>query len=61
MLLSQSIRVKRYRIADGAPDAVLIHREVMLTAFGFLKIQCLRGVSLNDDLGFQRMALFPPE
>jgi hypothetical protein len=55
------IGIKRYRIADRTPDAVLIYLEVMLTAFGLLNIQYLRGVSLNDDLGLQRMALFFPE
>jgi hypothetical protein len=32
----------------------------MLTAFGLLNIQYLRGVLLNDDPGLQRMALFSP-
>jgi hypothetical protein len=55
------IRIKGYRIADSTPDAVLIYLEVMLTTFGLLNIQYFPGVSLNDDLGLQRMALFFPE
>jgi hypothetical protein len=54
------IRIKRYRIADGTPDAVLIHLEVMITAFGLMSIQYLRSVSFNDDPGLQRMAFFSP-
>jgi hypothetical protein len=55
------IRIKRYRIADRASDAVLIHLEIMLAALGLLNIQYLPGVPLDDDLGLQRMALFFPE
>jgi hypothetical protein len=55
------ISVKRYRFADAFSSGVFIHLEIMLTAFGLLNIQYLRGVSLNDDLGLQRMALFFPE
>jgi hypothetical protein len=55
------ISVNRYRIANGTPDAVLIHLEVMPAAFGLLYIQYFPGIPLNDDLGLQRMTLFFPE
>jgi hypothetical protein len=55
------IGIKRYRIADGTPNAVLIHLEVMLTAFGLLNIQYLRSVSFNDDRGLQGMTLLFPK
>jgi hypothetical protein len=54
------IRVKRYRIADRTPDAVLIHLEVMLAAFGLLNIQYFPGVSLNYCLCLQRVPFFFP-
>jgi hypothetical protein len=52
------VGIKRYRIADRTPDAVLIHLEVMLAAFCFLYIKYFRGVSFNDYLGLERMTLF---
>jgi hypothetical protein len=54
------ISVKGYRIAEGTPDAVLIHLEAMPAAFGFLYIKYFPGIPLNDDPGLQRMALFFP-
>ena len=55
------VSIKRYRIADGTPDAFLIQLEVMLTAFGFLNVQYFQGVSLQYYRSFQRMAFFSPE
>jgi hypothetical protein len=55
------IGIKGYRIADRTPDAVLIHLEVMFTAFGLLNINDFQTVPLNYYLGLQRMTLFFPE
>jgi hypothetical protein len=55
------VGVKRYRIADRTPDALLIHLEVMLAAFGLLCIQYFQGVSLQYYLRLQRVTLFFPE
>jgi hypothetical protein len=55
------IGVNRYRTADGTPDALLIHREIMLAAFGLLYVQYCSGIPLYDYLRLQRMPLFFPE
>jgi hypothetical protein len=55
------IGIKRYRIADVFSNGIFIHLEVMLSAFGLPYVNDFQTVPLNDDLGFQRMALFFPE
>jgi hypothetical protein len=55
------ISVKGYRCADTFSYGVFIHLEIMFTACSLLYIQYFFGVSLNDDLGLQGMALFFPE
>jgi hypothetical protein len=54
-----TISVKRYRIAQRTPDAVLIHLEVMLAAFGLVCVKYFCGVPLNDGLGLACGAFFP--
>jgi hypothetical protein len=55
------IGVKRNRTTDAFPDGIFIHFEIMLAAFGFLHVDDLQAVPLNDDLRLQRMSLFFPE
>ena len=52
------VSVKRSRTADAFPDGILIHLEIMLIAFGFLYVDDLQAVPLNDDLCLQRVPLF---
>jgi hypothetical protein len=44
------VSIKRNRIADVFPDGIFIHLEIMLAAFGFLHVDDLQAVPLNDDL-----------
>jgi hypothetical protein len=60
LLYSQvpKISVKRNRTADVFPDGVFIHLEIMLAAFGFLYVDDLQAVPLNDGLRLQRVPFF---
>ena len=55
------IGVKRNRITDVFPDGVFKHLEIMLAAFGFLHVDDLQAVPLNDGLRLQRVPFFLPE
>ena len=63
LLYSQisKISVKRNRITDAFPDGVFKYLEIMLAAFGFLHVDYLQAVPLNNDLRLQRMPFFLPE
>ena len=52
------ISVKRYRIADAFPYCFFIYLEIMFAAFGFLYVDNLQAVPLNDDLRLQRVPFF---
>jgi hypothetical protein len=47
-------------MADVFSYGVFIYIEIMLTAFGLLNIYYFQGVSLNEYLGLQGIALFSP-
>jgi hypothetical protein len=55
------VAVKRDRFTDPVPNGVFIYFEIMFAAFGFLYIDNLQAVPLNDDLRLQRVPLFFPE
>jgi hypothetical protein len=46
------IGVKRDRAADAFPYGVFIYLEIMFAALGFLYVDDLQAVPLNDDLRF---------
>jgi hypothetical protein len=52
------IGVKRNRIADVFSNRIFIYLEVMFAAFGFLYVDNLLTVPLNNDLRFQGVPFF---
>ena len=48
----------RNRTADIFTDSIFKHLEIMLTAFGFLYVDDLQTVPLNNDLRLQRVLFF---
>lgn len=59
--LVSKIGIKRNRIAYGFSNGIFIYLKIMLPAFGFLYINDVQSVPLNDDLCLQSVPLFFPE
>jgi hypothetical protein len=50
--------VKGYRIADAFSNSIVIYREIMIAAFGFLYVDDLQGTPLKYDLRLQGVPFF---
>ena len=56
--LVSKIGVNRNRAADLFSNGVFIHLKIMFAALGFLYIDDLQSIPLNDDLRLQRVPFF---